>query len=218
MRQFAACSLALLCSACGQHDGPAPHSLSTESTGTQINPARIDRTRGELPPGYEVSVATTVATPLASWSLGEASVAVPPKCLILAAPAVGAPSARGWSASGPGGIVFAVVAESDGAAPDSRLLAECGRWTLTSERSTATVIVASEHTVPGAPTMSMSATITTVVEGGTETRSRADTFAAYLVGYLCFVTLVTDPGSPGPSLQPGFAADLLLSVVSALRG
>jgi hypothetical protein len=62
----------------------------------------------------------------------------------------------------------------------------------------------------------MSTAVTTVVEGGTETRSRADTFIAYLGGYVCFVLLVTDPGSPAP-LQPGFAAELLIEVVSALR-
>lgn len=69
-----------------------------------------------------------------------------------------------------------------------------------------------------AQTVAMSTAVTTVVEGGTETRSHADTFIAYPVGYVCFVALVTDPGSPGPTLQSGFAADLLSTVVSALRG
>ena len=58
----------------------------------------------------------------------------------------------------------------------------------------------------------------TVVEGGTETNSRAHTFTAYLGDYLAFVTVVTDPGSPNPPLGQDFAAALLVKTVSALRG
>jgi hypothetical protein len=63
----------------------------------------------------------------------------------------------------------------------------------------------------------MSTAVATVVEGGTETRSRADTFVAYLGDHVCFVALITDPGSPSPNLDAGFAADLLATAVAALR-
>ena len=59
---------------------------------------------------------------------------------------------------------------------------------------------------------------TTVVEGGTETHSRAATFSAYLDGHVAYVAVVTDPGSAGPALGPDFAATLLAKTVSALRG
>ena len=64
----------------------------------------------------------------------------------------------------------------------------------------------------------LSTATTTVVEGGTETRSHADTFIAYLGDYVAFVTVVTDPGSPDPALGQDFAAELLVKTVSALRG
>ncbi|WP_264000285.1 DUF5642 family protein [Mycolicibacterium vanbaalenii] len=72
--------------------------------------------------------------------------------------------------------------------------------------------------VASAQTVGMSGTATTVVEGGTETRSHSETFVAYLDGYVCFVAVVTDPGSPDPALAPGFASDLLAETVSTLRG
>jgi hypothetical protein len=59
---------------------------------------------------------------------------------------------------------------------------------------------------------------TTVVEGGTETHSRAATFSAYLSGHVVYVTIVTDPGSPDPALGQDFAAALLAKAVSAVRG
>jgi hypothetical protein len=58
----------------------------------------------------------------------------------------------------------------------------------------------------------------TVVEGGTETQSHARTFIADLDDHRCTVTVITDPGSPNPTLDAGFAADLLVKTVSALRG
>lgn len=180
---------------------------------------RIDRARGALPPGYEITGYSEAPTPLASWSFVEAVVADPPQCLALAAPAVESASVGGWSASGPGGIVFAVVARTGPLQPPAaELLAECAQWTLSAGHTTGTVIVQPRPNVDGARTVGMSAALATVVEGGTVTRSHADTVVAYLAGYVCFVTLVTDPGSPGPSLQPRFAADLLATVLAALRG
>jgi hypothetical protein len=71
--------------------------------------------------------------------------------------------------------------------------------------------------IDGATTVGLATTTTTTVEGGTETHSRADTFTAYLTGYVAFVTVVTDPGSPNPSLGQDFAAELLVKTASALR-
>ena len=71
--------------------------------------------------------------------------------------------------------------------------------------------------VDDAATVGLSTTATTVVEGGTETHSHADTFTAYLGEYVAFITVVTDPGSPNPSLGQDFAADLLVKAVGALR-
>ncbi len=221
VRLFAVCALALLmgATACGQSPEPAPTPSSTELVSAQIYPARIDRARGELPDGYEVATYRGLPAPITLWSFGDEAVSEPPQCLVLAAPAVDSVATRGWSASGPGGIVHAVVARSsDPGAPDVALLAECARWTLTSGHTTGSVTVHPGPVVDAAPTVAMSTTATTVVEGRTETRSRADTFIAYLVDYVCFVVLVTDPGAPTHTLEAGFAADLLATAVSALRG
>ena len=74
-----------------------------------VEPARIDRARHALPPGYEVAPYTGAPTPLAVWGLAGPVEAQPVQCVELAAPPVRPDSAQGWSASGPGGIVYAVV-------------------------------------------------------------------------------------------------------------
>jgi hypothetical protein len=71
--------------------------------------------------------------------------------------------------------------------------------------------------IGSANTLGMAADIRTVVEGGNETRSQADTFVAAEQGRLVYVTVVTDPGSPTPSLGADFAAQLLTKTVAALR-
>ncbi|GJF11196.1 hypothetical protein NGTWS0302_15330 [Mycolicibacterium cyprinidarum] len=216
MRLFAICVLVLLCAACGQSPETAPTSSSTGSV--EINPARIDRVRGLLPDAYEVAGYIGPPTPITMWGFGNAAVSEPPQCLALAAPARDSATTRGWSASGPGGIVYAVVARSSQLPPGAAMFAECAQWTLTSVHTVGTVTAQPGPVVEAAATVAMSTTAATVVEGGTETRLRADTFVAYLVDYVCFVALVTDPGSPSPTLEAGFAADLLTAAVSALRG
>jgi hypothetical protein len=211
--------LVSLCAACGQPAEPAPAPSSTQSRAVAINPARIDRARGELPVGYEVAGYTGPPAPIALWGFGDAAVSEPPQCRPLAAPAVDPATTKGWSASGPGGIVYAVVARSgDPLPPVPVLLAECAQWTVQSGHTAGTVATGPGPAVDAAQTIAMSTAATTVVEGGTETRSHAETFVAYLGDYVCFVALVTDPGSPYPTLDAGFAADLLTAAVSALRG
>ena len=213
------CALAVLGAGCAQPTESTPTASSTTSAAVQINPARIDRTRSELPGGYEVAGYTAVPAPIVLWGFGEAPVSEPPQCAELAAPAVEPASTRGWSASGPGGIVHAVVARTAGPqVPGSALLAECAQWTVASGHTTGTVTTQSGPSIDAATTVAISTAATTVVEGGTQTHSRADTFVAYLDGHVCFVTLITDPGSPHPALGPSFAGDLLTTAVSALRG
>ncbi len=98
------------------------------------------------------------------------------------------------------------------------VLAECGQWIVTSGNTTGTVSLVDAPAIDGVATVGMTTDAKTIVEGGTETASRASTFSAYLDGYLAFVTVVTDPGSPNPPLGQEFAAELLVKTVSALRG
>lgn len=220
MRLLGVCALALLGVACAQPPEPAaPAPSSATSPSVTVNPARIDRARNGVPDGYEVAGYTGPPTPITLWGFADAAVSEPPQCLALATPAVDPATARGWSASGPGGILYAVVARSvHPQAPDAALIAECAQWTLRSGRTEGTVTGRPGPVVDAAVTVGMNTAATTVVEGGTQTRSGADTFVAYLGDYTCFVALVTDPGSPSPALNADFAADLLVETVSALRG
>jgi Domain of unknown function (DUF5642) len=185
-----------------------------------VNPARVDRVRGELPDGYEVADFTGPAAPAALWGLRPGWTAEPEPCARLGDPVVGAATTRGWSGSGPGGIVHVVVAGSPPAQTDldPALITECGQWTLSAGHTSGTVTLVAAPAVDGAATLGMTTATTTVVEGGTETHSRADTVTAYLGDYVAFVTVVTDPGSPNPPLGQDFAAALLVKTVSALRG
>ena len=138
----------------------------------------------------------------------------------LADPVTDGAVTRGWSASGGGGIVNAVVTGSPGAPVglDHALIAECAQWNLSAGHTSGDVTFTAAPGIDGVGTVGLSTAITTVVEGGTETRAHADTFIAYLGDYVAFVTVVTDPGSPNPPLGQDFAAELLVKTVSALRG
>jgi len=208
-------ALSLVVAACAQSPSSAPSTTATVSSAS-VNPARIERVRTALPSGYEVAALSGRPAPVAFWGLGPGWTADPPQCGALADP-VGAATTRGWSASGAGGIVYAVVADS-AATPEPSLIDECGQWTVTAGHTGGTVAVVSAPAIDGAVTVGLSASTTTTVEGGTETHSRADTFTAYLGSYVAFVTVVGDPGSPNPQLGLQFASDLLVKTVSALRG
>ncbi len=226
MRLFAVATVLLVCTlACGVACGlqPAPEPTPT-SSGPQasrnvatVNPARIDRVRQDLPPGYEVVAIDPRATPVSLWGFGPDWRADPAACAALAAREV--EPTRGWSASGPGGIVYAGVAKLGPGVPADRREPRCEQWSVSGGHSVGSVTAVMAPPIDDAVTDGTSTAVTTVVEGGTETRSHADTFTADLVGgYHVFVSVVTDPGSPNPALDPAFAADLLVKSVSALRG
>ncbi|HET9563741.1 MAG TPA: DUF5642 family protein [Mycobacterium sp.] len=214
--------LVVLCvvTACGQ-PGTSPATSTAEPSRTEsVNPANISRARGELPAGYEVADVAGPASPVAFWGFGPGWVTEPARCGVLAGPVTDGATTRGWSGSGPGGIVHTVVIGSPTAPVtfDPAVLAECGQWTVMSGNTTGTVNLIDAPLIDGATTVGMATVAKTVVEGGTETTSAASTFNAYLGDYLAFVTVVTDPGSPNPPLGQEFAADLLVKTVSALRG
>jgi hypothetical protein len=209
---FAALSVSV--AACAQSSGPPS---ATTASSASVNPARIEAVRTALPSGYEVAALVGRPAPVAFWGLGPAWSAEPPQCGTLADPAGGAATTRGWSASGAGGIVYAVVADS-AATVEPSLLQQCAQWTVSAGHTGGTVSMVAAPAIDGAATVGLSAATTTTVEGGTETHSRADTFTAYLGDHVAFVTVVGDPGSPNPQLGQQFAADLLVKTVSALRG
>jgi Domain of unknown function (DUF5642) len=216
VRLFALLAALSFCvAACAESPPGVPPASSTSSN--QVNPARIERVRTQLPSGYEVAALSGRAAPVAFWGLGPDWTDDAARCGGLADPVAGATTRRGWSASGAGGIVYAVVAASN-ATLDTTLIDECRQWTVSDGHTSGNVTVLAAPAIDGAATIGLSTTTTTVVEGGTETHSHADTFSAYLVGYVAFVTVVTDPGSPNPSLGQDFAAELLVKTVSALRG
>jgi hypothetical protein len=217
VRLFALLAALSLCvAACRETPSSAPPT-ATSGSSTQLNPARIERVRTELPSGYEVAGLPGRAAPVAFWGLGPDWTADPQRCGPLADPVAGGATTRGWSASGAGGIVYAVVAAS-AATLDPALIDECGQWTVSAGRTSGSVTLVAAPTIDGAATVGLSTTATTAVEGGTETHSHADTFTAYLGDFVAFITVVTDPGSPNPALGQDFATELLVKTVSALRG
>jgi hypothetical protein len=222
VRLIAVCAAAtLLAAACarppaGSSPPPTFTLTPTAAASAVVNPARIERVRGDMPPGYEFADISGPAVPVAFWGLGPNWTADPPNCGALGDPVLDAGSARGWSGSGSGGIVYAVVAAGS-APPDPALVAECGRWSVSSGHTSGTVSLVGAPSVDKAATVAMTTASHTVVEGGTETHSRAQTAAAYLGEYLAFVIVVTDPGSPNAPLGEDFAAALLVKTVAALR-
>jgi len=175
------------------------------------------RVRTELPTGYEVADLVGRTSPLAVWGFGPQWSADPPQCGALADLVPSDEPVHGWSASGPGGIVYAAIVDSAGGL-DSALVDECGVWTVSAGHTSGLVTLVAAPVIEGAATVGMVTEATTVVEGGTETHSRAATFSAYLSGHVVYVTIVTDPGSPDPALGQDFAAALLANAVSAVGG
>ncbi|MFI5510442.1 DUF5642 family protein [Mycobacterium sp. NPDC051804] len=209
-------TVALLAVACGPAGNPPQEKTATAPVSTKVNPARIDRVRTDLPDGYETADLTGPVTPTGLWGLGAPWSADPPQCGPLADPAVDPASTKGWSGSGTGGIIYAVVAASTaGLDPSAR--ESCGEWTLSAGKANGRVTTTAAPAIENAETVAMATATTTVVEGGTETHSHADTVTAYLDGYVAYVTVVTDPGSPNPQLGAEFANELIVKTVVALR-
>lgn len=180
----------------------------------RVDPARINRIRGDLPPGYDAGAADGVPSPAGFWGFRGAWTADPSHCAALIAN--GEPvAARGLSGSGPGGTLYVGVVRGH---PDPSRPADCDQWTMTNEHSSAAVSMIPGPPIDGAQTVGMMADIRTVVESGTETDSTTHTYTAYLGDQFVFVTLITDPGAATPPLAPQFAADLLVASVAALRG
>ena len=213
-------AVVLSVAACTHAPGPPTTTTALSTPSVRVTPANIERVRGELPDGYEVADVSGRASPVAFWGFGPHWLADPPQCGALAEPVADGATTRGWSGSGPGGIVYAVVTGSPPAqvGSDPALIAECGHWTLAGGHTTGAVTLVDAPAIDAAATLGMVTEAKTVVEGGTETNSRAHTVTAYLGDYLAFVTVVTDPGSPNPPLGQDFAAALLVKTVSALLG
>jgi hypothetical protein len=207
--------------ACAQPDTSSQTSAATTSTAkAQVNPGRISRVRSDLPAGYEVAELGRPASPAAFWGFKPGWATEPPQCGVLADPPTDEATTKGWSGSGPGGIVHVAVTGSHASpvALDPAIVADCGQWTVASGNATGTVNLIEAPAIENATTVGIDTQANTFVEGGTQTTSAAYTFSAYLGDYLVFVTVVTDPGSPNPPLGREFAADLLVKTVSALRG
>lgn len=218
---------AALAAACAHSPAPPPAGSTAKSTPVRsaiVDPSRIKRVVGELPPGYEVNTAIpAAASPPVIWGLpaGAAAVEVtPPECAALADPGNGRDhGAQGVSASGTGGIVDAVVvALPEPAHLDQHLTAACGAWSMSAGHTVARVRLTGAPHVDDAETVGMVTETRSSVESGTQIDAKTYTFVAYLGNYYAFTTLTTDPGSAVPSLPPQFAADLLVKTVSTLRG
>ncbi|MDX1870657.1 DUF5642 family protein [Mycolicibacterium sp. 120266] len=217
VRTMAICLVATVgLTACGSPSEiapPSPTPPASSGAPGPVQPAAIARARADLPAGYEVTDLVEPVAPASFWGFTSGWAAVPEHCGELADPGAGTP-VRGWSASGPGGIVYAIVA-GPGArvgAPDG-----CAAWSLTGGHTSAAVTLAPAPAIPDTPTVAMSAVATTTVEGGTVTRMHADTVTAYLAGaYIASVTVITDPGSAQQKLPGDTTSHLLAQVVSAV--
>lgn len=211
-----------LLAACAHPPAPTPPtSTKTTTHNAAVNPANIKRVVRDLPANYEVTTGIpSRASPRVIWSLEADARADPPPCGALADPGNGRDqTAQGFSASGTGGIVNAVVVALPGPVDlDRGVVAACGRWTMSDGHTTATVRLVDAPHIDGADTLGMVTDTKSSVESGTEIDSRAYTFVAYLGNFYAFTTLTTDPGSALPALPPQFAADLLVKTVSTLRG
>lgn len=206
-------ALALSCAACGPG---GQHATTQTATSTRAaDPAGIDRIRSHLPPDYEMAKLPNPPMPVTFWGFAPGWSADPAVCQSL--PAVAADAApRGWAASGPGGIVYAVVAAA--VPPNPEQVDSCATWTMRGGRTTAAVSLDTGPAVSGAQSVAMTADVSTRVENGAETHSHASTLVAYVDALAVSVTVVTDPGSGTAGLPESVPADLLQAAVRAIRG
>jgi hypothetical protein len=207
------------CAATPQGAATSRQTTPSSARGAHVTPANIRRLRSAFPPGYEITDVVGAQSPVGYWGVGAQWTADPPQCAALGNPVRGDAPPQGLAGSGPGGIVYAVVATSE-TSPllDPGVVADCSRFTITAGRTSATVDLVTAPKVDGAPTLGMSTAARTVVEGGTETDSAIETVTAYLGHDLVFVVVVTDPGATHPPLPPEFAGTMLVKAVATLRG
>ncbi len=221
MRPFVIGVCVVLLASCAHSRAPTPPTpTTTVPHNTAVNPANIKRVVRDLPPHYEVTTGIpSGASPRVVWSLEAGTRVDPPQCGALADPGNGRDqTAQGFSASGTGGIVDAVVVALPGPADlDRGMVVACGRWTMSDGHTTANVSLVDAPRIDGVETLAMVTDTRSSVESGTEIDSRTYTFTAYLGNYYAFTTLTTDPGSAVPALPSQFAADLLVKTVSTLR-
>ncbi len=164
--------------------------------------------RTALPSGYEVAALAGRAAPVVFWGLGPGWIADPPRCGALADPVADAATTRGWSASGAGGIVYAVVTGSPTATLDPSLIDECGQWTVSAGNTSGSVNVGRRRPPSTARRPSACPPRPRPSSRAAPKPIRTPRhFTAYLGDYLAFVTVVTDPGSPNPPLGQDFAAE-----------
>lgn len=219
MRVFAFCVVLALCAACGQAAAPQPSSSAPASSSAvvfTVTPSNVVRARTKLPPDYEISALPADATPTALWGIGNTWTSDPPDCVSLVTPITSDVPVNGWSASGPGGIAYVVVAEAN-VGFEPAIPAGCAPWTMFTDHTDAVIAFTDSPVIAGTTTLGLTTDMTSKVEGGTETHSRAQTFVAYLGAYVAYAVVVTDPGASGPPLEPGFASNLLVETVSAIR-
>ena len=187
----------------------------------QVSPARIDRVRQDLPPGYEVVGSTREPPRYRSGGFGPDWTADPRGMRRAGRSGGRCRDDTRLVRFGVGGIVYAVVTRRRRRKCRSNpaLIAECGsgRWRPGTRRN--------RHSGRGSDRRrcgdaGMATDATTVVEGGTETRSHADTFTADPNGR---ATSRSSPSSPTqarriPRSTASSPPTLLVKTVSALRG
>ncbi len=207
--------LTTVLAACGSPPERPAAPVAATSSAVQGDHTRV---RAERPAGYEVGSFTGVSSAPALWGFGPGWSATPPRCAALADPAPGDLSARGLSASGEGGALFVVVANSAVGAPAADVLTECTDWTMAFGHTVAEVTGAGGPDIEGAESTAWDAVARTVVESGNQTTTHISMRAAFFGSRVALVTLITDPGSTRPALDPEFAAGLLATTVAAYRG
>jgi hypothetical protein len=184
---------------------------------TAVNPANIKRLRSALPSDYEIAEVRGPTSVAAQWGFGQGWTIDPAHCAALVDPSPNDPATQGFSASGPGGIVYAVVAQHGPAGP-APVAGECGHWTMTFGHTTGTFELGDSPSTQGASTVVAHGLTRTAVESGTETHTQINAAYAYLAGYVVAISLITDPGSGHRPLDPGFVTELVGRAAAELRG
>lgn len=189
--------MALWLAACATQPDPTPRASTSSPSASAsvgpVNPANIKRIRPALPAGYEIADVTGPLSAAGLWGFGSGWTATPPHCAVLADPAPDDPGTRGYSASGPGGTIYVIVAVPGRGVPDAGVLGDCAHWTMRFAHTSGDAALVEAPHIDGADTIAMTVATRMVVESGTETDGNAVTAQAYVDGHIAYVTLVTDP-------------------------